>query len=112
MSVKEIVFSGNSLRDLQAFPDLARREAGQQLRRVQFGEDPTDWKPMSSIGQGVREIRIRKAGAWRVIYVANIGGVVHVLHAFQKKSQSTAKPDLELATHRYRAALNEYGDSK
>jgi phage-related protein len=41
---------------------------------------------MTSIGPGVREIRIRQAsGAYRVIYLATIGDAVHVLHAFQKK---------------------------
>jgi phage-related protein len=58
---------------------------------------------MSTIGAGVREIRIREAsGAYRVIYVANRGDAVHVLHAFQKKSQKTSKQDLDLAKERYR----------
>jgi phage-related protein len=30
------------------------------LRRVQQGLDPNDWKPMASIGAGVREIRIHR----------------------------------------------------
>jgi phage-related protein len=61
------------------------------------------WKPMTSIGPGVREIRVRKAsGAYRVIYLATIGGAVHVLHAFQKKTQATAKRDIDLARARLR----------
>ena len=47
-------------------------------------------------------IEIRdESGAYRVIYVANIGGAVHVLHAFQKKTQATSKRDLEIASRRY-----------
>jgi phage-related protein len=43
---------------------------------------------MPTIGAGVREIRIRDAeGTYRVIYVANLPDAIHVLHAFQKKSQ-------------------------
>ena len=58
---------------------------------------------MSTIGAGVREIRIRDAvGAYRVIYIATFADVVHVLHAFQKKTQKTARRDLELATARLR----------
>jgi phage-related protein len=68
---------------------------------VQLGLDPDDWKPMTTVGSGVREIRIRdEAGAFRVLYVANIGDIVYVLHAFQKKTQQTAKRDLDLAASR------------
>ena len=39
-----------------------------------------------------------------MIYVATLGTVVYVLHAFQKKSRKTSKVDLELARLRYREA--------
>jgi len=53
---------------------------------------------MISIGAGVREIRVRQAsGAYRVIYLATVGDTVHVLHAFQKKTQATTKRDIDLA---------------
>jgi len=55
---KPVEFRGSSLGDLRAFPVDARRAAGHQSDRVQHGQDPDDWKPMPSIGQGVREIRI------------------------------------------------------
>jgi phage-related protein len=49
------------------------------------------------------EIRVRQAsGAYRVIYLAIIGDAVHVLHAFQKKTQATAKRDIDLAWARLR----------
>lgn len=58
---------------------------------------------MASVGQGVREIRIRdEAGAFRVIYITKIEDAVFVLHAFQKKTQQTAKRDLDLAAARLR----------
>jgi phage-related protein len=101
--VKPIVFLGDSLSRIRDFPDLARAEAGYQLRQVQRGHDPTDWKPMKTVGLGVREIRVREAvGAFRVIYLASVGHAVVVLHAFQKKTQSTAKSDIELAARRLR----------
>ena len=56
---KEIDFCGDSLDVLRTFPVLARKEAGFQLDKVQSGLDPDDWKPMSTIGSGVREIRIQ-----------------------------------------------------
>jgi phage-related protein len=97
-SMKEVRWHGSSRSDVEAFPADARREVGYQLFQVQIGEEPSDWKPMTSIGPGVREIRIRQAtGAYRVIFLATIGDAVHVLHAFQKKTQATAKRDIDLA---------------
>lgn len=105
---RSVEFLGTSLDDLRAFPTPARREAGYQLDRVQHGLEPDDWKPMSSIGQGVREIRVRdSAGAFRIIYLAKFLDAVYVLHCFQKKSQRTASPDLDMAKRRYRLLLKE-----
>jgi len=104
--VKLIVFLGSSLDDLRSFPADVRRQAGYQLDRVQRGLDPDDWRPMPSIGAGVREIRVReRAGAFRVIYVATFADAVYVLHAFQKKTRQTAKRDLDLAASRLQQQL-------
>lgn len=105
---KPVQFRGTSLDDLRRFPVAARRMAGFQLDRVQHGEDPDDWKPMNSIGSGVREIRVRDAdGAFRIIYVAKLGDAIYVLHCFQKKSQRTGKEDIALATRRYKQLVEE-----
>jgi phage-related protein len=107
---KPIEFRGSSLDDLRAFPLSARREAGHQLDQVQNGQEPDDWKPMRTVGQGVKEIRIRNAaGAFRVIYVAKLVDAVYVLHCFQKKTEKTSKADLDLAAKRYRDLLKEIG---
>ncbi|MDA5250275.1 type II toxin-antitoxin system RelE/ParE family toxin [Agrobacterium tumefaciens] len=101
--MKRLEFLGDSLEQLRDFPEIARKEAGVQLHKVQLGLEPTDWKPMTSVGAGVREIRIRdEAGAFRVLYVTKIEDAVYVLHAFQKKTQQTAKRDLDLAASRLR----------
>ncbi|MDF1480579.1 type II toxin-antitoxin system RelE/ParE family toxin [Extensimonas sp. H3M7-6] len=105
---KPIEFRGKSLDDLRDFPLPARREAGHQLDLVQNGQEPDDWKPMHTVGQGVKEIRIRDAaGAFRVIYVAKFADAVYVLHCFQKKTEKTSKTDLDLAAKRYRDLLKE-----
>ena len=54
-------YTKRAIDDLRAFPVLARREAGYQINAVQHGNEPDDWKPMPTIGPGVREIRIRDA---------------------------------------------------
>ena len=102
--MKRIAFLGDSLSRLRDFPDGARSQAGHQLSEVQDGRDPDDWKPMKTIGPGVREIRVLEAsGAFRVIYLATLSDVVLVLHAFQKKTEATATKDIDLAIARLRA---------
>jgi phage-related protein len=106
--MKPVKFRGSALADLRSFPGSARQEAGFQLDKVQRGFSPDDWKPMSSVGQGVREIRIRDVdGAFRIIYVAKFEGAVYVLHCFQKKAQKTSREDLALATKRYKDLVTE-----
>lgn len=107
-SVKPLKFVGSALADLREFPAMARREAGYQLDRVQNGIEPHDWKPMSSVGAGVREIRIHdKDGAFRVIYVARLESAIYVLHCFQKKTEATRQADIDLAASRYTNLVRE-----
>ena len=69
-----------------------------------------DWKPMNTVGQGVKEIRIRgAAGAFRIMYVAKFADAAYVLHCFQKQTEKTSKTDLDLASKRYRDLLQEPG---
>jgi phage-related protein len=100
---KDVEFLGDSLSAIRSFPPDARREAGFQIDRVQMGLDPRDWKPMSAIGPGVREIRIHASGAFRVIYAATFADAVYVLTAFQKKTQATPLRELEIARKRLKA---------
>lgn len=104
--MKAVEFLADSLDRLREFPADARREAGFQLDNLQNGIEPADWKPMKTVGAGVREIRIREAsGAFRVIYLAALADAVYVLHCFQKKTQATPKADIDLAAARLRDLL-------
>ena len=76
MPDKRLVWLGSSRRDLRAFPALARRLAGFQLRRVQH--------------------------AHRVFYVATRAEAIFVLHAFEKKTQKTSAHDLQIGRDRFR----------
>jgi len=101
--MRALYFLGTSLDDLRDFPTDPRQEAGYELRRVQSGLDPRDWKPMSTVGAGVREIRIPTAdGAFRVLNVVEREDAVYVLHAFQKKTERTSRQDIERGRARYR----------
>jgi len=105
---KPVIFLGDSRERLRNFPDDARRDAGFELERVQKGNDPIDWKPIPAVGKGVREIRVSdRPGEFRVIYVANIGAMIYVLHAFHKKTQKTSQRDIALAAARFREIAKE-----
>ncbi|HXI25776.1 MAG TPA: type II toxin-antitoxin system RelE/ParE family toxin [Pyrinomonadaceae bacterium] len=99
--MKPLRFVGSSLDDLRDFPAEARRQAGFELYAVQRGLEPSDWKPMSVVGKGAREIRIHVLGEWRVLFVAKFHDAVYVLHSFQKKSQKTRRGDVDIARQRY-----------
>lgn len=105
--MKDVVFIDNSLDELRGFPRAARREAGFQIDRVQSGAEPTDWKPMTTAGAGVMEIRIHEGGEYRVVYVTKFAEAAYVLHAFQKKTQRTARKNIDLARKRYQTLVNE-----
>ena len=101
--MKPVFFLGSSQDDLRAMPSAARHELGQELMRVQFGGEPTDFKPMPTVAMGAYEIRYKDAsGAFRVVYIAKFANAVYVLHAFQKKTEKTPKSDIDLAAKRYK----------
>jgi len=57
--MKDLTFMGSSQRDLTAFPEDVKREAGFELWQVQLGLMPSDFKPMPTVGVGVYELRIK-----------------------------------------------------
>lgn len=99
--MKRILFVADTLDEIRSFLLNVRKDIGTELRRVQRGLEPMDWKPMKTVGTGVREIRVREeTGAFRVIYVLSKGDAIYVLNAFQKKTQKTPKHEIVLATLR------------
>ena len=101
-TVKRLRFLGDSLNCLREFPADAKHDTGFQLDKMQRGEQPDDFKPMPAIGKGVEEIRVRDdSGVFRVIYTARRAEAIYVLHAFQKRTQATAKRDIEVARKRF-----------
>ncbi|MCH8262798.1 MAG: type II toxin-antitoxin system RelE/ParE family toxin [Proteobacteria bacterium] len=79
---KDIIWVGSSLEDLKQFPKLASQAMGYNLNLVQNGQTPDDWKPMTIIGRGVRELRVHLQSEYRTIYVATRKDAVYVLHCF------------------------------
>lgn len=105
MGSKPIAWVGGSLADLRSLSAAVRREFGHDLHRLQLELAPRDAKPMPQVGPGVVEIRVRLGGAFRLLYVAKFEEAIYVLHVFQKKSQQTARLDLDLGRSRYAAVV-------
>ena len=105
MADKPLVWVGSSLDELRRFPGEARRDAGYQLRRVQQGLPPADWRPLRSVGTGVLEIRVHAGAEYRVVYIAKFEEAVYVLNAFQKRTRRTRRPDIDLAKARLREVV-------
>lgn len=107
MADKPIVWIGSALRDLTAFPDEIKKQAGFDLYHIQRGLEPANWKPFPGVGPGTHEIIVNDAGGWfRVLYVAKFDEAVYVLHSFQKKTNATSKKDVELAAERYKDVVS------
>jgi phage-related protein len=110
MAAKPVVWLGSSLEDVKGFPDDARRVVGFQLYRIQQGLQATDWRPLSRVGKGVREIRVHTNLEHRVLFVARFEEAVYVLHAFEKKARKTPKRELDIAARRLRDLIRERKD--
>ena len=105
--MKRIQWLGTSLNTVRDFPENVRKLVGQELRFVQTGSMPTDFKPMTTVGAGAYEMRVRAGNQYRVIYVAKFAESVYVLHSFIKTTPKTSKPDLEMAKTQYATLLKE-----
>jgi phage-related protein len=100
--MKKVSFLGDSLEVIKGFNKKAKEGIGFQLDRVQRGLEPADYKPMATVGAGVREIRVKAGSHHRVFYIVAKASGVYVLHAFIKKTQKTPKKEIDIAKSRLR----------
>jgi phage-related protein len=99
-----IAGEGDSREVISSFPDEAKHNLGFDLRLLQQGQQPTDYRAMSSIGPGVFELRDQDERAWyRVIYLSRVRDVIHVLHCFEKRSRQTPLREINVARQRLKA---------
>lgn len=105
--MKEVIWIGTTQRRLCRFEEPAKRSLAKQIWRLQNGEKPEDWRPMSTIGIGANEIRIHYPGAYRVIYVASYPEGIYLIHAFQKKTKKTPSLEIDLARKNYSRMRNQ-----
>lgn len=96
-----INFLANTLDYLRDLEKDARSAIGYNLDRLQQGLDPEDWKPMSAVGAGVREIRIKvPSGTYRALYLQSKGQEIHVLNIYRKKDNVMRDSEKKLTIQR------------
>ena len=103
--LKPVTWIASSRADLKAFAPDVMDDVGYELYLVQIGLDPDDWKPMNTVGPGVREIRVHRPNEHRVLYVAKFEESIYVLHAFQKRTRKTRQADIEIGRRRYKQVV-------
>ena len=100
----DVVWEGDCLEVVRAFPKPIREDLGADIRLMQLGERPLSSRSMKSVGARVFELRQMDDKGWyRVIYLGKVGNRLHMLHAFRKKSAKTSPNDLRIATARLKA---------
>jgi phage-related protein len=104
---KILWYKPSILKEVRAWPKSVTEEIGRQLNKIEYGGKPSDFKPMTSIGPGVYELRHSEFGdQYRLIYVAKFEEAIYVLHVItKKKTQKTAQHDIDLAKERYKELI-------
>ena len=107
--MRPVHFIASAWKDLKAFPDQARRDAGFALHEAQGGGKSVHAKPMAGFGgANVVEIVVDADGeTFRVVYTVKFEHAIYVLHAFHKKSKrgkKTPQSDIDMIKSRLKLA--------
>jgi phage-related protein len=93
-----------ALKEFESFPEGARAICLAALTIAAEGGKADIAKPMQGLGSGVFEIALAyRSDAFRVVYAAQLGDDIWVVHAFQKKSTKgiqTPKHEIDLIKDR------------
>ena len=107
--LRPVIWLGDSLRELKAFPAAVRDEMGYAIYLAQCGQKHVSAKPLKGLGSGVMEmVSDQRGDTFRSVYTVRFTDRVFVLHAFQKKSKSgiaTPKADIDLIKQRLKQAI-------
>ena len=107
-----VAFQGDSNDNLRGFPSDVRQDLGYALYQLQLGQIPPDRKPVRTVGPGVYELREQDADKWYRVLYAREGGVIHVLHCFEKSSNAIEQKDIETARARLKHVLEAKREEK
>jgi phage-related protein len=106
--LKAVEWRGDSREVIRRWPAAVRANFGADLRRIQEGKMPLDWKPFPGLVKNAFELRAQdKSGCYRAIYVTIIKDKVVVLHCFKKNTRRTERVDISTANYRLRELLDD-----
>ena len=106
--MKAAIFHPAAITAIRLFPDEVRRGLGKAIFDLQRGEKLTMpvSRSMSSVASGVEELRIRgRHGIYRAFYYTRSPRGILVIHAFVKKTRTTAQDDIAIARKRLKELL-------
>ena len=104
--MKSVEWEGDSLDVIRAWPEAVKANIGADLRRLQKGDSPRDWKPFPGLRRKAFELRDRdKDGFYRLVYVTVIKEKLYVLHCFKKKSGKASQKDVSTTDERLKQLL-------
>lgn len=111
-SETRIRWLGDSQEVIREFSREARQNLGNDLQRLDDGEEPLDFAPMGAILPGVFELRDRDAERWYRVFYIPLEGSIYVLHCFVKKTNQTSRKEIETAGKRLQLLRHELATRK
>jgi phage-related protein len=111
-SQTRIRWLGDSQRAIRSFSKDARQNLGNDLQRLDDGEEPLDFAPMGAVLPAVFELRDRDSEHWyRVLYIP-LEGLIYILHCFTKRTNKTPQKEIETAAKRLQLLRQEIAKRK
>ena len=112
MAEREIAWLKPARKSFEDFPPDVRVDILTALTIAARGDKADSAKPSKGVGGGIYAIALKRRGdAFRAIYAVQIGAVVWVVDAFQKKSTKgvkTAQVDVERIKRRIKLMRYTY----
>ncbi|MGE8348999.1 MAG: type II toxin-antitoxin system RelE/ParE family toxin [Pseudomonas protegens] len=110
----------SKIREVRFYPDKAGKKEMQEvpvkvrnvfltnLNLLKVGEEPAcAFGTLSSLGQGIYELKINGSPAWRCIYYTGLPGQIVVLHTCKKTTNGVDRQLLNVVEKRLAALRSE-----
>jgi phage-related protein len=95
-------------KEYKDLPNEVQDEFGKDLRKIQYGQSPAlPIEHLSSVGQGVIELKKNGSPAFRCVYVTKYLDTVIVLHSFTKTTNGVDRQAIKVAEQRLKELLAE-----
>ena len=124
MSKHDVCYMGKTQSQIDGWPQDVREMVNTNLQALQGSKsscfsDLADWvnagkltdKPLKgSKLAGSYQLTIKHRDSYRVVYVAELGDDIIVLHSFKKKTEKKSKPDMDLVEKRLKEVKAYLGE--